>query len=333
MIRYVVYAENIRVGGGLTLLIKLVNLLPKNQSLYYINEDLKDKLPLENVKVVKNNISSRFFNRICMGYPNAIHIHFGNLPPLLSLSRKVIIYIHNSLLVDSFNKVHKEDTKLKIRLFFEKLFMMIFIKKEYVLFVQTKHMKVLTERKFFKNKIKMFKFSDIYQKNTMPKTYPINQKILYIGGNEKYKNCSNVIEAVSQFCDEFKLNIKLSIIGVREELYKKQINKRIENLSIFFKNRISRQEIFELIQDSNVLIFASENESFGLPLLEASNFGVDILAADADYVLETCRPNYLFNPKDPQSLKRALILYFKVNEYPNLKEDNEIKDTIDKAFN
>ena len=32
-------------------------------------------------------------------------------------------------------------------------------------------------------------------------------KFVYVGGDEKYKNCSNVIEAVSQFCEEFKINI------------------------------------------------------------------------------------------------------------------------------
>ena len=108
------------------------------------------------------------------------------------------------------------------------------------------------------------------------------------------------------------------IIGIDEAFSKGKIDKSVSNLKLIFKTNIEREEVLRDIKKSNLLIFASETESFGLPLLEASGYGVDIIAADADYVLETCRPKFLFNPKEPKSLIRALTLYFELNDFPNL---------------
>ena len=79
---------------------------------------------------------------------------------------------------------------------------------------------------------------------------------------------------------------------------------------------------------STLLIFASKNESFGLPLLEAAYLKVDIIAPDSDFVLESCRPKHLFDPENQNSLKRALLIYFKLNTYPNLMGDEEILKQI-----
>ena len=62
--------------------------------------------------------------------------------------------------------------------------MMIFFIKKHVLFVQTNHMKLLTQRKFPRNQNKVSQILRYLSKNTMTKTNLINQKILYVGGEK-----------------------------------------------------------------------------------------------------------------------------------------------------
>ena len=325
MIKIVVHAENIKIGGGLVLLRKLMESLPNENTFFILNNDLDMGSKPKHVTFIENKFWSRLTTRFSFEFPDALHIHFGNLPPIFSQSRNVSIYLQNALLVEGWEKIKSENWRLKLRLFFERLFLRIFMKKNYRIFVQTRHMLNLANYMFPKNKTELLKFSDVFKENSKVPKYSMSFRVVYIGGKEKYKNFINVLLGLTIFCKNYNVKIDFLVIGINEGNFKNMVEPSVENLSITFEKKIERDQVFNILTNFNLLIFSSNTESFGLPLVEADYFGLDIIATDANYVLESCSPKFLFNPADPNSLVRALVLYFQLNEYPNLATSSEIR--------
>ena len=98
----------------------------------------------------------------------------------------------------------------------------------------------------------------------------------------------------------------------------KNILSRIVNLG-----KISHKKVLSMFKKS-ILLFPSFDETFGLPLIEASSIGTPIVASNRNFVKEICLNAYLFNPKSPRSissnmqksietLKKTQCLYEKKN--------------------
>ena len=66
--------------------------------------------------------------------------------------------------------------------------------------------------------------------------------------------------------------------------------------------------MLEQVYDSaDALLAASEGEGFGLPLIEAAQHGLPIIARDIPVFREVAGENaYYFSGKDPQTLTEAL---------------------------
>ena len=62
------------------------------------------------------------------------------------------------------------------------------------------------------------------------------------------------------------------------------------------------------------LIYPSLQESFGLPLVEASSIALPIIASDLDYVFDVCELDYIFNPNCHKSIARAVMRFLNKGE-------------------
>ncbi len=78
-------------------------------------------------------------------------------------------------------------------------------------------------------------------------------------------------------------------------------------LKIEMVDELSFQEVQKLYLDSNVLIYASTLESFGLPLLEAAFQGLPVIASDLSYVHDVIKPTAVFHPESPESISNAVM--------------------------
>ena len=130
---------------------------------------------------MSDNIKNRLLGRLSFDFADACHLHFGNLPPIYSKSRKIYIYIHNSLLLENWSQIKEENFKLKFRLILERMFMRIFIRKSHALIVQTRYMERLVNKVFPKNFVKLVKFSDTNVSNTPGKFQSKSASLIYIG--------------------------------------------------------------------------------------------------------------------------------------------------------
>lgn len=121
----------------------------------------------------------------------------------------------------------------------------------------------------------------------------MNQKskkvqFIYPAGYVKYKNHQMIIEALK------KLNsTELEKIEVKFTLSKdvnkhvKKLYKQVEllNLPIKFVNYLSKEELYFIYQ-SHILLFPSEIETFGLPLLEARMAKAKVFSLKTDFSIE-----------------------------------------------
>ncbi len=91
---------------------------------------------------------------------------------------------------------------------------------------------------------------------------------------------------------------------------------REHQLNIDIRGALPHDEVCALYRASGALIYPSYAESLGLPLLEAAQFGVPIIASERDYVRDVCRPTETFDPDSPRSIARAVRRFLSVEEAP-----------------
>ena len=84
------------------------------------------------------------------------------------------------------------------------------------------------------------------------------------------------------------------------------------NLNIEIKSKLQRTEILELYSQSTALIFPSFFESYGLPLVEAIQHGLPVLASELDYVRDILDPVETFDPNSAKSISRSVKRFLKI---------------------
>jgi glycosyltransferase involved in cell wall biosynthesis len=123
------------------------------------------------------------------------------------------------------------------------------------------------------------------------------------------------------------LHLTLSEKYDSELLYK--INKVGLSSSILIKNHsdYTHENILELYKKIDALIYPSFTESLGLPLIEARQLGIPVIAAELDYVRDILDPEFTFNPQSELSIARS------VKRFMGLKSERIIMKTAFDALN
>lgn len=113
------------------------------------------------------------------------------------------------------------------------------------------------------------------------------KRIVCVGALYSLKNQIQVIRVlpkVQQLLGEDGLKVTLDLVGDGEKAieWKKYVeDNKIENVS--FCGRLPQQEVFRIISQSDLLVFPSIEEGFGIPIIEAYNCGTPVVTfADLD---------------------------------------------------
>jgi glycosyltransferase involved in cell wall biosynthesis len=134
---------------------------------------------------------------------------------------------------------------------------------------------------------------------------------LYISNVEIYKNHINVLKAVS-FLREKGFPLNLTFIGGGNGSALKELN---QNVKIYDPNLqflqmygfINNSELPKFLANSDIFIFASSCETWGITLLEAMSSGLPIVCSNKSSLPEVLRDSGLyFNPADFISIANAI---------------------------
>ena len=328
-------ASNMHIGGGKTLILDFINAAKDFLNIkFYIFVDTRleiDELKQNNIKFITVNKFLRQF--VCFyinlkAYKNDYVIYLGNIPPILRSKCFTTLFMGNRYLIDNIS-TKEFDFKSRIRINFERFLYKIFKNNDNETIIQSKSMQQILIKKIkTKNKIKIFPF---FNKKIIvtDKSKKYVYDFIYIASDEPHKNHINLLESWYELSQQ-KIYPSLCLTLPQNSFLIKKIKKIISldsSINIVIKSNLNNNESMFLLKYSKALIFPSYFESFGLPLIEAQNLNIDIIASEKDFVRDIIDPIETFDPSSFHSITRAVKRYLKM--YDMKTEVKSATDFID----
>ena len=337
MNKIIINAVNIHNGGGEILLNQMISSLPKRKVIIYCSKKLDLINKKQGIKFIK--IKSNLFSRILSelriyvkSKKNDKVLYFGNLPPIFKIRSHVYLFIQNRLLLDYKINLRELPINLRLKLYILRLFLKTFNNNVAQYIVQTDSMSRLVKKELSKNVIKLPFLSNTYSN----KAKALNHKnklydFIYVASGYSYKNHLNLLDAWKLLADEnlypsLLLTIDSKIFPKIIKIINQKVLKsdlKVEN--IFFDNH---NDLINMYQKSRALIFPSNCESFGIPLIEAKYFNLPVLAGELDYIRDLIDPIQTFDPNSSISIYRAVkrFLNLPFNRTPLLTPRQFVKE-------
>ena len=312
--KIIVHAPNVHQGGGRTLLIALLEALDGVRSTAILDERFAafEELPKAiDVVAVHPTVMGRFIAEKKLASISAdadLIICFGNLPPLFKTSGKVFVFLQNRYLLNR-RGTRGFPISQRCRIEIERFWLRWRLGNA-SLIVQSESMAREAGQYFKRNCIRVMPFvSDMLQKKVRSENADLRYDYLYVASGEPHKNHLTLVDAWEILGEDglfpsLALTIdELQYAQLAAHIRKKSIGAglKIINLGV-----IPRHQMPRIYAESNSLIYPSLFESYGLPLIEAFQAGLPIVAAELDYVRDVSDPVSTFDPTSAMSIARAV---------------------------
>ena len=334
--RLFLHAPNVHQGGGKTLLDALLAALPCNVEVL-AQLDSRMVLPANfavnlTMRFVDPSVKQRFLAEWWLAkntQPQDIVLCFGNLPPLFKPCGRVFVFVQNRYLVDT-KKLGGLPFKTQLRLNVERFWLSNRMATVDEFVVQTPSMKnllgVLTRSKI---PIDVFPFVGNhggYQRRVRSMQMKAEQDVdfLYVASGEPHKNHRKLIEAWCLLADEGlfpSLNLTLDSVDFPDLCSWVEGMRAQNRLNLINMGRLPHEKVAPLYSRAKALIYPSAFESFGLPLIEARQAGLSVLAPELDYVRDVLDPEQTFDPESAVSIARAVKRCLGFEESPLSLQD------------
>ena len=216
------------------------------------------------------------------------------------------------------------EPKTFLRSIYYKYIYKLNIYKKALIVVQQNWIKKNFKSKFNFKKVVVIKPS--YRKNSIKKIKNkriIKKHIFFYPSLPRFqKNFEIIIKACKILRNKNKNFLVYFTISKNENRYSRHIFKLSKNIKqIKFIGRQDHSKIHKLYKKTNTLIFPSKLETWGLPLAEAIDYKIPIIAADLKYAHETMKDYKLksfFKYDDDLQLKKLMeqrLNYIWHNDY------------------
>ncbi|MDI9332847.1 MAG: glycosyltransferase [Cytophagales bacterium] len=312
--RLLFYAPNVHTGGGFVLLQALLASWPKDTSfIAWLDVRAQGRLEIPanaEVEWVHSSVGSRLKSEFTLARKAILEDRifcFHGLPPLVRSRASVLIFQQNR---NYFGWVALKtfSWRTRQRLRFEQTIAHVFRARCKEYWVQGPSM-ARDLRRWYGEKpvsIRVLPFSQ----PTVPTTRSESAQwdFLYVADGEAHKNHRCLVEAWGLLAQQgIKPSLALTL-SKRDAPLLAWIEKQIatHGLKICNLGQMPHDKLLSLYGQSKALIFPSVSESFGLPLVEARQASLPILASELDFVRDVCEPVQTFDPASPTSIARAV---------------------------
>lgn len=323
---FILYAPNVHTGGGFVLLQSLINSWDCSIKLKAIL-DFRAKVNLEipsdvDVIWIKPNLYSRIkaeFNLYELATSDCRTLCFHGLPPLLPIKSEVFLFQQNRNYF-GLNRLKDFPFKVALRLGIERIICKAFKKRVSKYIVQTPSMKNALLTWYADNTsqlvVDVFPFFNTMKFNTKINDYKWD--FIYVADGVAHKNHLRLLDAWVMLAKEGLFPSLAVTLTSRDELLIERFKTITAKFSLKIVNlgQLNRDEIGELYSTTEALIFPSTSESFGLPLIEASQANVKIVASELDFVRDVCSPVETFDPSSVISIYRSVKRYLRAENKP-----------------
>lgn len=340
--RLVLFAPNVHTGGGLTLLQALLRAQPQGMDLRLIL-DVRAKQALavsEGTQVSWTEHSARarwHAEKLLAAWsgPGCTVLCFHNLPPLLARGARVLVYQQNRLLLQR-TPLDGYPWKSALRLRLERWLSERLRGVVSAYLVQTPSM-ASSVRQWWRGegcppvRVVPFREPMAIAGEALTKSWDF----VYVSDGEAHKNHHRLLQAWVLLAEQGLRPSLALTLGPRHAalIADAEALARRHGLNLHNTGPLTRAQIVDLYRQSGSLIFPSTLESFGLPLLEAVDAGLPVLAPELDYVRDVCEPAQTFDPQSPVSIARAVRRHLGAPEprVPVLPAEQFWKSLTDRA--
>lgn len=321
-------------SGGKTLLITLIKELlnQKSQKFWFLLDSRLDKTFIKSLAtnqktvVVASEFKRRRFYLRKQNMFTSIFC-FANVPPPIKIKKKVIIYFQNDLILNP--KKGQLDLKSKFILALKRIYIMQKSRKEYFWAVQTSLMKekLSNSLSLSSNKIKVLPFYESLLRKSI--NIPKINTFIYVAGDHSHKNHQKLVSGFNLAAQLADAPLTLTLTLSKENFFflKQQFPDLHPNFNLVNLGVLTKNEIIEQYMNNRFCIYPSLKESFGLPLIEAAQLGLEIVASDLPYVHQVVSPLLCFNPYDEEDIAAIILKAVNLNytRTTTLKISNELK--------
>lgn len=317
-------ASNIHIGGGKVILEDLLSATrsyKKITFIVYVDYRLKFNSYFEgNVIIKKIKKYQRFlvyFYIESSAKENDIVIYLNNIPPVLKHKCKTFLVQSNRFVIDKFS-LSGFSFKTKIRIIAERLFFLMNKGNSDYIIVQSDSMFLALQKNGInKKKILILASKKTDDENKIRNINLKRQKdfFLYVSSDDPHKNHYKLIEAWCLLSEEHLYPKLVLTIDGKTSLHN-YIEKQVGNfgLNIEIKPNLDRKELLSLYNQATALIFPSLFESYGLPIIEANQHELPIIASELDYVRDILDPVETFDPHSARSICRSVKRFLKITD-------------------
>jgi glycosyltransferase involved in cell wall biosynthesis len=339
----VVSAINIFQGGTMTVLKECLSALQESFSADYciivyvhklelFKDDNYDNLILHELPKSRERWFYRlyyefyYFKNIARKLKPFLWLSLHDTSPFLVNTTKQCVYCHNPAVfyTPKIQSIYYDLTHFLFTLFYKYLYQINITKNNYVIVQQDWIRAKFSE--FYHlplNKILVaypHSVSNRPSSKTENKVKQENKTVFFYPAFPRtFKNFEIITEAVKLLRNRGIINFEVGLtIAGNENRYSKKIeriSKGIQNIN--FMGKLSLSQVHQEYKNSDILLFPSLLETWGLPLSEFKSFHKPILAADLPYAYEAIG-NYdqvsFFNPNDAKSLADKMALIILENE-------------------
>ena len=133
--------------------------------------------------------------------------------------------------------------------------------------------------------------------------------ILFVGNIEPRKNLKGAIRAYSQLTESIRSKYSLVIVGGNSwgESLKKDFPSIENNKDILFTGYVDDRVKSALYRNSKLFLFPSFYEGYGMPIIEAMQFGIPVAISNTNIHKEVAGDAAMyFNPSDPNDIARNI---------------------------
>lgn len=329
--RSIVYAPNVRTGGGLVLLRSLLaSRWPGPRPLAFLDERARADLesgaecfdiqwvapgPLGRLRAEWNlSKRSRASDRI---------LYFHNLPPLFPTRGLALCYMQNAYVIDAI-AAELLGGRAKFRITLERLIARHFKYRCDRYIVQTPTMRDALAKWYGKGvppidilpiAPPMARTIVFHPESKEHRSLP-SPDFIYVSDGQPHKNHRRLFAAWRLLAQSgIRPSLALTLHPDRDVDLRLQVEQMAgEGIAVMDIGVVPHEMLAPLYRNAGALIFPSLGESFGNPLVEAATAGLPILAPELDYVRDVCEPAETFDPRSSRSIARAVRRFMRLEQ-------------------
>ncbi|MDO9359842.1 MAG: glycosyltransferase [Polaromonas sp.] len=325
-----IQAMNVHSGGGRSLLRALLTAAPSGkESTVLLDARMETHALPQNwiIRTVRPSLLQRlraeWWLSGAVGEGDLL-LCFGNLPPLFKTRGRAVVFLQNRYLIER-GSLRAFPLRARMRLGVERLWFAWRAAHVERFIVQTPSMRnQLVGAGLARGKpVDVLPFIDAHtayrRRLDVSSERGSGDRFIYVASGEPHKNHRSLIEAWCILAtQEIFPELVLTVDRVQHAELCDWLDEkiRLHGLRVINHGACTPEQIANLYRQVDALVFPSTFESFGLPLIEARQAGLPVVASELDFVRDVLDPEESFDPASPVSIARAIKRFVHALEAP-----------------